>query len=492
MRLLSCGLILLLALAAGCQQTLYFPATTVAAPSGVDSYAAYAPRGETQPHFFYFANDQGRVDRMGYDLDRDGLPDKVVNLDEIPFDRCRHVVIILDGFSYDVVREYYDQGNLRLFHQPSRVVAPYPTLTDLCMEDMLDYIPCKGMEAQYFDREQNKVVGGALCYLKGDNEPYVKLLDYRADLIWDAISYVYPFQTFGHELNDAWKVIEKRRSQEVLTYFVSSAGVSTALGKQGQIRSLQRVERFVNQLYYETNGMVKVTIIADHGHSYTPAKRIRMEDFLESHGWKMTEKLHNPRDVVYIRFGLETYIAMHTLSPAPLAKDVATAQGVDLVSYADCGNVMVLANREGKMESARILRKGERYKYEPIAGDPLMLSPILAGLSADADGFIDAQEMFVATATHEYPAPLERLWRAHFGIVEHPADVLVSLDNCYYSGACFFANSVDLQSTHGSLNYTNSVTFIMSSAGDLPPVLRTGDIPEAMTEMTGRKFPARR
>jgi hypothetical protein len=472
---------------------VYFPADSLPiAAQAAGAAAAYAPRGGAAEVFFY-ADSNGRYSRMGLDISGDGMPDKFVDLDTLCFDQCRHLVIVLDGFGYDVVKDYYDRGHLRLFHPPSRVIAPYPTLTDLCMEDMLAYMACPGMEARYYNRASNRERGGALAYMQAKNEPYARLMDYKADLIWDAIAYVLPWQVFGRELNELKREFDRRRHQEVLSYIVSSAGVSTADGAEGQRRCLERVEQLCHQIVWETGGLTKITLLADHGHSYTPARRVNFEEFLKGRGYRLTESLNRPEDVVYIRFGLETYASFATLSPAKLAADMTEAQGVELASYADGADVVVLSRLGGGgMQRAVISRKDGRYKYAPSAGDPLSLAPVLATLRPDAEGFYDEADLFAASLTHQWPDPLERLWRAHFAMVENPPDVIVSLADAWYSGSKSFATRVDIGSTHGSLNRSNSTTFIMSTIGPLPAAMRTREIPANISKLTGEPFPWRR
>jgi len=108
---------------------------------------------------------------------------------------------------------------------PSRVIAPYPTLTDLCFEDFFGYLPVRGYEAEYYDHRSGRVAGGSWAYLRGENTPYNRLLHYRANLILDAVAYVLPWQVFGKEINDSKRVFDRRRTQEVRAYYVSSAGV---------------------------------------------------------------------------------------------------------------------------------------------------------------------------------------------------------------------------------------------------------------------------
>ena len=232
-----------------------------------------------------------------------------------------------------------------------------------------------------------------------------------------------------------------------------------------------------------------MTLLADHGHSYTPAKRIALEEHLTTKGWRLTESLRSPKDVAYIRFGLETYASFATNEPAALATDLVACKGVELASFTKDSAVVVLAPGDGR---AVITKKNRSYKYEIVSGDPLKLKDILAKLPNVRAGYNDADALLAATVTHEYPAPLQRLWRAHFALAENPPDVIASLADAYYSGSKSFGDTVKVASTHGGLNYRNSVTFIMSTAGKLPAFMRSGDIPQHMTKLMGTTFPMRK
>jgi hypothetical protein len=477
-------------LTAGCGSSLKFPAQSMSeAAKSAAAVGAYDTNGDGKADFFTFAGPDGRITRIGYAAGKDERADTVVDLDAIPFEKCRHVVLILDGFGYDVVRRYYEGGGLRVCCAPSRVIAPYPTLTDLSLEDLLGYVPCRAFEAMYFDRQNNRVAGGNDDYLKGLNEPYNQLLQYRASSIWDAIGYLYPEAVFRRELSMCKDAFDHTQTREFLAYFVSSAGVSTSFAEAGQVRALQQVDRLILALLWESRGRVKFTVTADHGHSYTHSTRIPLEKHLESRGWRVRDSLEKPKDVAYIRYGLETYCGFATNQPAELASDLTGCEGVDLVSYADKDSAVVLTPGGGK---AVIRQKNGRFKYEPLRGDPLKLKDILAKLQADGEGYYGEPALLNATVTHDYPDPLERVWRAHFAQAKNPLDVIVSLKDNYFSGSADLAKFVDVASTHGSLNLRNSSTFIMTSMGPLPPFMRSAGAPEAMTRLIGQPWPMKK
>jgi len=475
---------------AGCQKPVHFPDLSMAAAAGqVGAAGAFDTDHDGKADFFTFANAAGRVDRIAYDVDGDEKPDATVNLDAIHFQRCRHVVLILDGVGYDLVKRYYDEGHLRMFYPPSRVVAPYPSMTDLCLEDVFGYIPCRGIEARYYDLQANRLAGGSSDYVAGKNEPYNRLLHYRANLLWDAIGYLAPWEVFGKEVNDAKRVLNRSETQEFVAYFVSSAGLATRMGAAGHKACLGRVEQLIHQILWETHGLTKFTLLADHGHTYTPAERIDLGAKLREKGWSLVNSVRGERDVAYISFGLVTYASFATRRPAALAADLVGLPAVELASYVEGDVVVVLDSRGGR---ALIRQDNGRFRYEPLEGDPLQLEESLSGVEADERGYYDAEALLAATAGHVYPAPLQRLWRAHFAIVENPPDVIVSLKDDFCSGSKSFASHVTTASTHGGLNRRNSITFIMSTIGPLPPIMRSGDIRRHMKRLTGREFPMSR
>ena len=484
-RLLEHGLPLAisLALVSGCKPpAVTFPDTPLSAGA---RQIVYDSDGDGRGDCIFLLNAAGRIDRVARD---GGDPNsvRVVELDKIPLADCRHVVILLDGVRHDLVREFRDAGHLRMFHPPSLVIAPYPTLTDPALEDALGLPPARAMEAEYYDPNQNEIEGGSGEYLEADELPYNRVLDYRAETMMDAYSYLWPQSVFRKEINDAKRLIDARAEPETLVYLVSTAGLGTKLGRAGHLHALADVERLVGQLLCETGGKCKFTIFSDHGHTYTPGERIDMEGHLKQRGWNLAGRIDGDRDVAYVRFGLVTYLSLSGKHPAELAADAVACAGAELASYVDGNSVVVLDASGGR---AVIGRKGERYSYKPSAGDPLKLREVLAKLKPDAEGYYDADEMLTATAASEYPAAPERLWRAHFGLVETPPDVIVSLADGFYSGSKELDAWADVQSTHGSLRASNSAAFIMSTIGPLPGVLRSAEIPANMAKLTGRKWP---
>ncbi len=477
--MLHCILMQIVAAASGCGPSFALKPITHTGESGrKPEVIGYDSDGNGEVDFRTVFGPDGRITSLIY-----GRGDEAerIELADIPPEEKRHLVIVLDGVGYGLAKEFYDAGHLRYCASPSPVIAPYPTLTDLSLNDALAAGTSDGFEALYYDPQTNKLAGGSWAYLRGENMPYNALLDYRADLLTDALSYLFPWHEFKIELGAAQRQFAAGDDKEFIAYFVSMAGLGTRNGAEGHRRALTMLDRLVLDAMWESRGRVQVTLFSDHGHSYTVSERIPIEQHLEDRGWRVRKSLEASRDVVYIRFGLETYASFATQSPAELAADLIALEGVDIASYNEEDYVVVLG-QDG--QRAHVRQVDGEYAYEQVTGDPLKIGPILSMYSPQVKDTYPADWLLEATATHEYPAPLQRLWRAHRGgLAKHTPDVIISLGNAWYSGAKGFASAVEIESTHGGLNYANSATFIMSSLGEFPDVLRSRDIPEHMAEL---------
>ena len=496
-------------LAAGCAGPLRFPSASLAEKeTRAGLVQAYDTNGDKRADYFTTQGPDGRIDRIAYDTTGDGAADSFVNLDDIPFADCRHIVFVLDGFPYDLVKAFRDKGRLRLFYPPARVISTYPAMTDLALAEVFVSPKPLGFESLYYDHRANRLVGGNGDYLSLKNEAWARLVDYRAGSLLDPISYIYPNYAFDRELEDFARLLARRDRRHVIGYFVSTAGLATRFGAAGIEKALDAVDRLAHQLVAESRGLVKITVLADHGHTLKRCERIDFHKFLRDKGWRVTDRLNGPRDVAPVEFGLITYASFAAHDRPALAADLLEHEGVRFTIYQEGGAVVIRA-RDGEF---RIERRGDRYRYRASApssgdpstmlrvalskskGDPLQLAAILERLKADgkmdADGFVADRDLFLATAEHRYPDPLDRLWRAFTGMAENVPDVIADLADGYYAGAATRAAWFDsAASTHGDLERMSSMTFIMSTIGPLAGPLRSRDIPQALERLTGESWP---
>ena len=392
-----------------------------------------------------------------------------------------HLIVILDGAPFDVVRRAHERGGFRLFHPPVPVISCYPSMTDLALAEAFGAGPCLGVEALYFDRAKSKLSNANTVYLSGANAPWTPRVDYRCSTAWDAMAYLAPRWVFNHEIRGIARAFRKVESGRAIGYSVGTAGLGTCGGEKAIFEYLEVVDRLCEGVVERRGGKIAISLFADHGHNLTRGRRVSFRKLLEKAGYRWAKSIADPkRDVVCGEFGLVTCAALATADPKGVADVLLEHDAVDLVYYPRDADTVII---RGPKTEARVTMGPAGPRYEQLRGDPLQLAAIVERLSSTGhvaeDGGIDADAMFAATAHHEYPDPLARLWRTSHGLVQHPPDLMVDLHDEYCHGSRFFNTMAgDPASTHGSLNRANSTAFAMTTRGPLPGALR-------MTEVLG-------
>jgi len=400
-----------------------------------------------------------------------------------------HFIVALDGVPYHLVNELYEQGCFRLFYRPSRMVSSFPGMTDLAFQRVFGGKKPIGYQATHFDRQKRRIINGNNLYLSGDAADWANRLDYRCSFKWDAVAYLNPEMVFDHELRGMMKVFRQAKTGTRIAYSVGSAGLGTRGGREAILGYLRTIDQLCEQIVYERRGMVRITLLADHGHSMSGRGRITFEKILAEGGYRLTDKLAKPGDVASVEFGLVTYAAFFTDDPAGVAKVLLHDPATTVASYRQ-GDKVIVETLEGK---AAIRKSNSGYSYTIEYGDPLELADIIKQLAkngkVDDDGFIEDRVMFAASINHKYPDPLYRVWDAFDTLVQTPADLIVCLKDGWVHGSGFFHVMIGgASSTHGSLNQLNSMTFAMTMLGELPPALRLEDLMPEVEKLYGKKF----
>ena len=443
-------------------------------PDG-DTLVSYDMGGEGKPNYIQRMH-QGRKTVLYFDDDRDGRTDEEIRLSP-PHPDWPHYLILLDGVPHELIEELWDQGHFRLFPRPSKVISTFPSMTDLALARFFDTKPCVGVEASYFDKQANRLVGGVVAYNQGLNAPWLDLLTYHAPQSIGARAYLDPQGVFARELKEMRRTFDRVEKGWAAAYSVGTAGLGTRGGEEAIREYLGTIERFCERLVYDRRGRVRLTLAADHGHNLVQCARIGFKGHLAKSGLRLTESLQNPEDVVTVKYGLVTYAQFYTSQPAKVAAALLSRRGVDLAVYAEGDAVVVL----GGGGQGRITRGAGGYAYATEGDDPLKIAPIIETLrrqgDVSADGAIDDAAFFAATVDHDYPDALHRLWTCFNGLMQQPPDVIASLRDGYCHGYWMFEYGIGkIASTHGSLNRINSTTFVMSTTGELPPAMRVEDV----------------
>jgi len=420
---------------------------------------------------------EGRVVSLAFDANADGRFRLHVDR-RAPSAGDRQLLIILDSVPFDVVHALYEQGRFRLFHPPSRVISPFPVMTDVSLTEFFGLAPCPAVESEFYDGVQLR--DGYDNYVHERNTPWLACTDYRLSPVAHSVAYFYPDAWFDRELRyiqdlfmDRFRSSKTAGTAAFVGYCVGTSALGASLGRSGHQAGLVRLDRFCQQLVYETRGAVQITLMSDHGHNLVHSRRIPLREFLTRCGYCVRARLERPGDVVLPEFGIVTCAAIYTRAASRVARDVAGMEGIQLVAYrADDGTIVVL-DRDGE---ARISYRDGAYRHEARRGDPLRLRSTLERLSGQgrltADGFVLDADLFEATREHVFPDAVHRLWRAFHGLTLHTPDVLIAVNDGYHCGSPFMSSLVDLAAAHGNLGQPSSYGFAMTTAGSLPPVLR--------------------
>ncbi|MFQ5423121.1 MAG: hypothetical protein ACE5F9_03990 [Phycisphaerae bacterium] len=463
----------------GCGGGIAWPDGPVSSEGAADGTTtkAFAVGGSSRPNY-YQRLVKGRVRELSFDDDADGVVDERVELAPNGPDAA-HCVIILDGVPFDLVRAMCDEGHFQLFGPPVRVVSVFPAMTDMALSRIVRSERCVAAESLYFDRDRNALSNGNQVYMSGQNAPWRSRVQYAAPQRVAINTYLFPASVWATELRGMHALFDRTKTGMAIGYSVGTAGLGTRGGEEAIRRYLIDVEKLCERITYDRRGRVRFTILADHGHSLQRCERVSFRKALTDAGFRMTQTLQAPNDVVTINYGLVTCALFHTNRAAEVAATLVKHPAVDLVTYADDDDVVV-RNADGQ---AAIRQRPGGFAYDASRGDPLALAPVLAQLRAtghvDDDGTIEDRPLFDATVTHRYPDPLHRLWDCFHALVDKPADVIVSLRPEACHGSRFFHFFVaPVASTHGGLDYSSSVTFLLTNAArkPLPPAIRVDDV----------------
>lgn len=435
----------------------------------------------------------GRVDEIAY-ADNEG--DRV-RLSAVQTAHSPHLLIILDSVPYELVREAWDAGRFRYFHAPSIIISPFPVMTDPALAEFFGASPCEGVESVHFDG--TKLVAGYSAYLLAENAPWLAHVDYHLNNGDHAWAYLWPGMWFRRELHDIQTafadfppkidpgILAPRR--EFVGYCVGTSALGSKRGRDGHHYALVELDRFCRQLIYDRRGDVQITLMSDHGHALHAGRRLDLSHELERMGYRVGRSLRSPQDVVVPEFGLVSCAAVHTLSPASVARDGVGLSGVELACYresapggAKSDDCVIVVARDGE---ARITEEGGRLRYHALRGDPLKLNAINANAAGIRSPPLsspgDYDEFFRRSLDLEYPDPLDRLWRAFHGLFRHTPDVLLSLEDGYYAGSEELTHWLEMQAIHGNLNAGSSMGFVMTTSGPLPGAMRMRDVRPLLT-----------
>ena len=377
--------------------------------------------------------------------------------------RPRRLLLCLDGVPHKLIEAARHRGLFDAFGPPSRLLSPFPTMTNVALSAMLGATPPAGYESLYFDRNARELRGGIRKYIgrrTPDKVPssYMDDLDYQEPLPFEFLIYVAPESIWRADMG---KFRERFRSAPPdRDYFAFLKATDGLLHSQGPTRlavALESLDQILKEIRDHCGNETEVVMFSDHGMNLEENRRVPLKSTLVRRGFQ----------VVVPAFGLCSYVAMYCdeqLIPE-VARATVEVEGVDFAVYKDRQEVVI----ESESGQARVESTSEGFGYVIVTGDPLELDRLEHGLKPD-------KSWFKLTASHKYPDAVPNVYKSLFTPrVQHTADILVSLKDGYYYGWSPFGRFVNLLATHGNALQSSSNAFLMSTHRQFPAHVRADD-----------------
>lgn len=401
----------------------------------------------------------------------------------------KRLILCVDGIPYAAVKRLQRQGRFPLFQPPSRIISPFPAMTNVALKELFGAASPSGYEAFYFDRELNRLSGGASTYLQRRTRSlhvrtYHQFVDYQEPVHFEFLVYVMPPQIYRADLEGFLAKFAASNAPVFSGYLKSTDGLIHVGGQEQLDWALRLLDEALTKLWEAHQGKLEMTLFSDHGNNMVGGRRLLIKDHIRRRHYHVGSRLHSEPSVVVPEFGLVSFAAVYLAGdPAPLARDLARLDGVE---FAICRqhDAVVVTNRAGQASITYDPRQ-RTYRYEPENADPLNLQPVMRQLQdrgqMDGEGFVRDRAWFAATTDHLFPDVVHRLYQAMGEQVVNRADILLSLEDGAYVGHALFDGLVELVATHGSARASSSTGFLMSTHRQFPAYLRASDVPAHLT-----------
>jgi hypothetical protein len=396
----------------------------------------------------------------------------------------RHVIICVDGVGHSTISKMRAKGNFKNFHPPSHMISTFPSLTNAALSTILEPAGANmsgGYEDTFFDTEANRMRGGILDRFRSGRfvrGTFRELFDYHPSALKSGLGYAAPpVSTYVESLSDLIRLRQKARNSRGDVFFAYTGATDSLahLGGETLLRSfLDELDNTIEDIIRDSKTPVAVTIFSDHGNHFRKYRRVALKDPLRRAGFNVGNRIKDDRSVVLPQFGLVGSAVLFTRenNEERLAAALATLEGIDFATYERNGIVHVVSRRG----EATIEKRGDEYRYSVIKGDPLDLLSLTKDQQNGSDGFINDEDWFALTRAGARPDVVRRVFEGATQGVLNRANVIVNLEDGYYTGSSLLDVFTILQATHGNMGQEQSYGFVMSTTSELPPYIRAEDL----------------
>lgn len=400
----------------------------------------------------------------------------------------RHLIVCVDGIGFSLIEKMIADNKFRDFQKPGRMIASFPTLTNVSMTDIMSpqgVELANGYEDSFYDVDADTMRGNLLDRFRRKSfikNSFRELFDYHPSAIKSGIGYAAPpVSTYLEALTDLVRLKQKFNAtkQPVFYAYLGATDSLAHLGGERLVSSyLTKLDDLLSTLRRKHGANLTITIFSDHGNHFRKYKRVDLKSSLRSGGFKMSKKLANTQNVVIPHFGLIGCAVVFTAAnkEREVANALRAADGVDFVSFAEQQDLVRILSPNGE---ATIERRGTRYRYSTQQGDPLDLMRLIDNLPVgdiNSGGFMEDKDWFALTTSLARPDAVRRIYDGMTNAVRNRASIIVSFKDGYYSGSRTLDLFAFLQATHGNIGREQSLGFILNSNSEMPPYTRADDV----------------
>ena len=403
----------------------------------------------------------------------------------------KRLIIGLDGISYRDMKAlqagitYKDTHGIQFhrqsFHQGyfpvSRLISTFPSTSDVAWTDIFGDRPLPGYQRTYFSDAANleMSVNGITTSMEHE-----KQMDWQVENSFlRTLGYVYPSHTYQYEVHKLAKSFLNTKSGGDNYYaYIRTSDDAQHLSRDvlAMLCALDEKLQELRAIYKAREGHdLEILILSDHGNNHAGVgQRVEIRTFLKNAGYRVTNSIVNPKDVVLPTTGIESWVEIHN-APAEtesLMQLLSQLKGVDVLTAKFPGqtNRFLVMNSKGERAVIEWNPAKNSFRYSTERGDPINYLPVVEALSQknrlDAGGFATADDWMAETLTHRYPLALERIVRGHTRVTLNPATILISLDNHHVHAGWLIKKGSELVTfggTHGALDDLNSDGMLLSS-----------------------------
>ena len=166
---------------------------------------------------------------------------------------------------------------------PSRLLSPFPTMTNIALSAMLGATPPLGYESLYFDKNARELRGGVRKYIgwrTPDKIPssYMDELDYQEPLAFEFLVYVAPEKVWRTDMR---RFRERFRAapQTAITLHSSRARMACfTFGAKASGVALESLDKILREIQNFCGRETEIVLFSDHGMNLRENKRVSLEN----------------------------------------------------------------------------------------------------------------------------------------------------------------------------------------------------------------------